>query len=174
METFLKQIVSISLFRENSPRWDGFWIWTYYCLARSDLQMQSIPDWSSLWLWNGPSPTALEVSYLQCCGNMDEKYHHSGVKINKTREMTVSLSRWLVISISWFATTWQGSHVWILSRRIYTKMDMVISSQRRERSRNGFVLHHRHSRRDVTCKPAIYLTDGLVFKGPYTLAALRS
>ena len=145
METFLKQIVSISLFRDNSPRWDGFWIWSYYCLARSDLQMQNIPDWSSLWLWNGPSPTALEVSYLQCCGNMDEKYHHSGVKINKTREMTVSLSRWLVISNSWFATTWQGSHVWILSRRIYTKME--ISSQRRERSRNGFVVHHRHSRR---------------------------
>ena len=86
METFLKQIVSISLFRDNSPRWDGFWIRTYYCLARSDLQMQSIPDWSSLRLWNGPSPTALEVSYLQCCGNMDEKYHHSGVKINKTRD----------------------------------------------------------------------------------------
>ena len=37
-----------------------------------------------------------------------------------------------------------------------------------------FSMHDRHSRRDVTCKPAIYLTDGLVFKGPYTLAALRS
>ena len=44
VETFLKQIVPISLFRDNSPRWDGFWIWSYYCLARSDLQMQSIPD----------------------------------------------------------------------------------------------------------------------------------
>ena len=44
VEMFLKQIVSISLFRDNSPRWDGFWIWSYYCLARSDLQMQSIPD----------------------------------------------------------------------------------------------------------------------------------
>ena len=173
MKTFLKQIVSICLFRDNSPTpRDGFWIWTYYCFARSDLQMQSIPDWSSLWLWNGSSPTALEVSYLQCCGNMDEKYHPSGVKINKTREMTVSLSRWLVISNSWFATTWQGSHVWILFRRIYTKMEF--SCQRRERSRSSFVLHHRHSRRDVTCKPAFFLTDGLVFKGPYTLAALRS
>ena len=175
METFLKQLVSIFLFRDNSLRWDGFWIWTYYCLARSGLQMQSIPDWSSLWLWNGSSPTAIEVSYLQCCCNMDEKYHHSGVKINKTSNMAVSLSRWLVISISWFATTWQGSHVWILFRRIYMKMEF--SSQRRERSRNGTFfcspltwLPWRH----VQNKPAICLTDGLVFKGPYTLAALRS
>ena len=174
MEKFLKQAVSIFLFRDNSPRWDGFWIWTYYCLARSSLQMQSIPDWSSLWLWNGSSPTALEVSYLQRCGNMDEKYHHSGVKINKTSNMAVSLRRWLKLSkpvLICNHVTKQWCFL-ILSRRIYTKMEF--SSQRRERSRSSFVLHHRHRCRDVTCKPAICLTDGLVFKGPYTLAALRS
>ena len=164
METLLKKIESIFLFRDNSRRWDGFWIWTYYCLARSGLQMQSIPDWSSLWLWNGSSPTAIEVSYLQCCCNMDEKYHHSGVKINKTSNMAVSLSLDLQ-SRDKAAKT-------ISFRRIYKKMEF--SSQRRERSRSSFVLHHRHGRRDVTCKPAICLTYWLVFKGPYTLAALRS
>ena len=56
--------------------------------------------------------------------------------------------------------TWQGGHVGgqnnrIFSRRIYMKI--VFSPQKRlfPEERNAFVFDHQHSRRDVTCKPAI-------------------
>ena len=56
---------------------------------------------------------------------------------------------------SWFATTWQGSHVGgqynknCLSKNLHKNIFYFPGE------RNAFVLNHQHGRHDVTCKQAI-------------------